>query len=226
MKKIPIAIAAVLLVAAASGQSAGEFPRYTPRMLAYKNLPEDEKVEDVQRNFFMQNWRTGSVSFRNTADKAVVPLIFDVYSNRLYFLSGTSILEFANPIKEFSIPVVVKQDTVQLLYRNGYPAIHKNVAETFYEVLADGKFQLLRCKAKTIALYKDREVPEEERDYSKELLYALLPNGKMILVKKDKEYLLKEMADYADKVQTISEAEKLKLKNEGQVKALFIALNQ
>jgi hypothetical protein len=223
---MPAVLIALLIMAHASGQSAGDFPRYTPRMLAYKTLPEDEKTEDVQRNFFQQNWRTGTVSFRNTPDKAVVPLLFDVYSNRLYFLSGNSILEFANPVKEFLIPVVAKQDTLQLLYRNGYPAIHKNIAETFYEVLVDGKFQLLRCKAKTIALYKDKDVPEEERDYSKELLYALLPGEKIILVKKDKDYLLKEMPEHAGQIEQICVEEKLKLKNEAQLKTLFVALNK
>lgn len=217
---------AILMAATASGQSSGSFPSYTPRMLAYKTLPDVEKTEDVQKNFILQNWRTGTVTFRNTPDKAVVPLLFDVYSNQLYFLSGTSILEFANPVKEFIIPVVVKEDTVHLLYRNGYSTIHKNGPETFYEVLVDGQFQLLRCKAKTIALYKDKEVPEEERDYSKELFYAALPNGKIILVKKDKEYLLKEMPEYADRIQKACAEEKLKLKNEAQLKTLFTTLNK
>ncbi|HEV7329930.1 MAG TPA: hypothetical protein VGN63_02725 [Flavisolibacter sp.] len=207
-------------------QNASDFPRYTPRMLAYKTLPDEEKVEDVQTNFVLQNWRTGTVTFRNTTDKAVVPLIFDVYGNMLYFLSGNSILEFANPVKEFTIPVIAKKDTIYLHYRSGYPAVDKNGNETFYEILVDGKFQLLRCKAKTIALYKERDIPEEQRDYSKELFYTLLPNGKMVLVKKDKDYLLKEMSEYADRIREIIADQKLKLKDEAQLKSLFITLNR
>ena len=226
MPKLTAFLFALLVAATASGQSAGSFPTYTPRMIAYQNLPDIEKVEDVQTNFLVQNWRTGTVSFRNTADKAVVPLLFDIYSNRLYFLSGNAILEFANPVKEFTIPVVVKKDTVRLLYRNGYPAVHKNSPETFYEVLVDGPFQLLRCKAKTIALYKDKDVPEAERDFSKELFYAALPDGKLILVKKDKDYLLSEAPAYAGQIEKICAEEKLKLKNEAQLKTLFTALNK
>lgn len=224
MRKVLISLTAVIAVTVANGQN--EFQRYNPRMIAYKNLPGDEKVEDVQRNFLYQTWRTGTVSFRGMAYRVQAPLIFDVYSNKLYFLKDSVIMEFSQPVKEFTIAVAAKKDTLELLYRSAYPAIHKNTDETFYEVLVDGKFQLLRCKAKTIGLYKDKEVPEDERDYSKELLYAYLPDGKMILVKKDKEYMLKEMPDYAEAIQRICAAEKLKLKNETQLKELFVGLNK
>lgn len=222
MSRTYLFVAALLVMATANSQ----VPAYTPRMLAYQTLPEAEKTEDVQSNFVVQNWRLGVVSFRNIPDKVVVPLLFDVYSNKLYFQSNNNILEFANPVKEFTIPVVVKNDTVHLRYRSNYPAIHKNDKETFYEVMVDGKFQLLKCKAKSIALYKDKDVPEEQRDYSKELLYAFLPNGNMVQVKKDKEYLVKEMPAYGAAVDKICTEEKLKLKNEAQLKALFTALNR
>ena len=208
----------------ASGQI--EMKRHTPRMLAYSNLPEDEKSENVQKNFINQTWRKGKVVFRNATNPVEVPLIFDVYSNRLYYHNNGSIMEFNQPIKEFTIPIFVKADTLQLLYRSTYPAIHKNTEETFYEVLVDGTFQLLRCKAKTIALYKDQDLPEEERNYSKELLYAWLPDGTMVQVKKDKEYLLKEMPKYANAIQRICAERKLKLKNETQLIQLFSALNE
>lgn len=226
MKKALAAAVALAITTTGYGQVANEFQRSSPRMIAYNNLPGDEKVEDVQQNFLNQAWRMGTVSFTGTAYRMHVPLIFDVYSNKLYFLKDSVIMDFSQPVKEFSIAVAGKQDTFELLYRSAYPVVHKNTAETFYEVLVDGKFQLLRCKAKTIGLYKDREVPEDERDYSKELLYAYLPEGKMILVKTDKEHLLKEMPDYAQTIQAICTAQKLKLKNETQLKELFIALNK
>ena len=85
---------------------------------------------------------------------------------------------------------------------------------------------LVGNRAKTIGLYKDLDLPEEKRTHTKELLYALLPDGKMILVKKDKDYLLKEMADYAIAIETTCSNKKLKLKNEAQLKELFAALNE
>jgi hypothetical protein len=217
---------ALFMISTVYSQVGKEFETHTPRMIAYGKLPDDEKGEDVQRNFITQNWRTGTVYFRNMTAKVEVPIIFDLYSNRLYFLKDNSIMEFSHPVKEFTIGIIAGTQNVNLLYRNGYPVIHKNMDETFYEVLVDGKFQLLKCKAKTIGLYKDTELPEEERFHTKELLYAFLPNGKMILVKKDKEHLLNEIAEYADTVQKICADEKLKLKNEAQLRTLFVELNK
>ena len=81
------------------------------------------------------------------------------------------------------------------------------------------------CKAKTIHLYKDEEVPEEKRDYSKELFYALLPGNKMVQLKKDKEFVLKQMPEQAETINTLAATHKLKLKNEAQLVELFQLLN-
>ncbi len=225
MRSLVCLLLAFIIVATANSQSGKEFSQHIPRMLAQGSLPDDPKGEDVQKNFITQTWRKGTVYFRNTSDKLEVPLIFDLYSNKLYFLKDGVIMEFTEPIKQFTISLG-KEESVSILYRSFYPAIHKNTDETFYEVLVDGNFQLLKCKAKTIGLYKDLNLPEEERTYTKELHYAFLPDGNMVLVKKDKDFLLKEMAAYAAAIQKICSDEKLKLKNEAQLKELFAALNQ
>ena len=213
-----------LTISTGNAQVGKEFSQHNPRMIAYGTLPEDPTGEDVQKNFINQTWRDGKVFFRNSSDILEAPLIFDLYSNQLYFLKDGRIMEFTQPIKQFTL-TTAKQGS-GFLYRAGYPAIHQNTDETFYEVLVDGNFQLLKCKAKTIGLYKDYDLPEEKRTYTKELLYALLPDGKIILVKKDKDYLLKEMAAYTTTIETICSDKKLKLKNETQLKELFAALNE
>lgn len=226
MRPILFFIVTFGLLLKTNAQMANEFQRSSPRMLAYKNLPGDDKVETVQTNFLSQTWRPGTVYFKNSANKLDAPLMFDVYNNQLYFLKDSMIMEFIQPVKEFFIAVVEKEDTVDVHFRNGYSSIHKNTDETFYEVLVDGKFQLLKCKAKTIALYKDKDVPEEDRHYAKQLLYASGPDGKIVLIKTDKDYVLKTLPEYANTIQKICSVQKLKLKNESQLRDLFLALNQ
>jgi hypothetical protein len=226
MRSVLVFIVATSFLLKTNAQTANEFQRSSPRMLAFKNLPGDDKVETVQSNFLSQTWRPGTVYFKNSANKMDVPLMFDVYNNQLYFLKDSMVMEFIQPVREFFIAVVEKTDTVDVHFRNGYPPIHRNTDDTFYEVLVDGKFQLLKCKAKTIALYKDKDVPEEDRDYAKQLLYAVGPDSKIVLVKADKDYMLKTLPDYAGAIQKICSDQKLKLKNESQLHDLFLALNQ
>ena len=223
MRKTLLTLSGCILILSSFSQIAKEFRSSTPRMIPYGQLPND-KDQTVQSLFIEQVWSPGQVKFK-TNTVLSLPLIFDVYSNKLYFLQHEQIMEFAEPVTEFSMKLLKKSDTVTVAYRNNYPAIDKNTQETFYEVLVDGNFQLLRCKAKTIHLYKDEEVPEEKRDYSKELFYALLPGNKMVQLKKDKEFVLKQMPEQAETINTLAATHKLKLKNEAQLVELFQLLN-
>ena len=223
MRKTLLTLSGCILILSSFSQIANEFRSSTPRMIPYGQLP-NEKDQTVQSLFIEQVWSPGQVKFK-TNTVLSLPLIFDVYSNKLYFLQHNQIMEFAEPVTEFSMKLLKKSDTVTVAYRNNYPAVDKNTQETFYEVLVDGNYQLLRCKAKTIHLYKDEEVPEEKRDYSKELFYALLPGNKMVQLKKDKEFVLKQMPGQAETIKTLAAEHKLKLKNEAQLVELFQLLN-
>ena len=223
MRKRLLTLSGCILILSSFSQIANEFRSSTPRMIPYGQLPND-KDQTVQSLFIEQVWSPGQVKFK-TNTVLSLPLIFDVYSNKLYFLQHNQIMEFAEPVTEFSMKLLKKSDTVTVAYRNNYPAVDKNTQETFYEILVDGDYQLLRCKAKTIHLYKDEEVPEEKRDYSKELFYALLPGNKMVQLKKDKEFVLKQMPGQAETIKTLAAEHKLKLKNEAQLVELFQLLN-
>jgi hypothetical protein len=202
-----------------------EFQRSTPRMIAYGQLPEPEKTETVQAKFIAQKWSQGNVKLKTGAQLANLPLIFDVYSNKLYFMQDNQIMEFVEPVTEFKMNLIVKNDSTVVVYRSAYPLIQKNTEETFYEVLVDGTFQLLKCKAKTIHLYKDEDVPEERRDYSKELFYAFVPGGKLVLIKKDADAILEALPDHAPAIRNILQDKKIRVKNESGLKELFRKLN-
>ncbi|MGN6165508.1 MAG: hypothetical protein ACTHOF_13305 [Flavisolibacter sp.] len=195
-------------------------------MIPFGKLPDEEKVETVQSKFLKQEWSDGIVHFKNRNAAVELPLIFDVYNNHLYFLQGNQIMEFQEPVSEFTLRTVLKKDSVAILFRNNYPDIEKNTAETFYEVLVDGEIQLLKCKAKTILLHKDMDVPEERRDYSKELFYAFYPDNKITQIKADKDYLLQHLPKQAATIRKIIESKKIKIKNESSLIELFRLLNQ
>lgn len=195
------------------------------RPLAMGSLPPTEISDDVQRLFLKQQWAPGTVLLKNNNSTLHFPLLFDVYSNQLYYQKAGLVMEFLEPVQEFSMRILRKNDSVDLLYRRGYPPFQKNTDVTYYEVLVDGPYQLLRCKAKSIYLLKE-EVPEEERTYKKEFLFAYLPGGKLVLLKKDKDYLLAQMPEAAAAIEQLSAQHKLKLKNEEQLVRLFQLLNK
>lgn len=225
MRKIITALPLLLFTALAWSQSSGGDVGFPGRLTGTTRAPGSPIDETVRAKFLSQEWSAGIVTFKNGAPVMKVPLIFDEFGEKLYYLQGNTTMEFNNPIASFQMLLVVKGDSTFVPFRNGFPPIHKNTGETFYQVMVDGKFQLLKCKAKTIGLYK-AEVPEEQRKEDiKELMYALLPYGQIVIIKKDKDYLY-ALPKYGDAIKNIAESKKLKLKNEKSIVELFEYLNE
>lgn len=225
MRKMFAAWALLLITATVLGQGLGADARSAGRPIAIGRLPDVPESETVRAKFLSQEWSPGVVTFKNGAPSMAVPLLFDEFGEKLYYLQNNLTMEFNNPVASFTLMLIIKGDSGYITYKNGFPAIHKNSGETFYEVMVDGKYELLKCRAKTIGLYKE-DVPEERRSNQiKEMLYALLPDGQIVEIKKDKDYLC-ALPKYGDTIKNITDAKKLKLKNEKGLIELFEYLNQ
>ncbi|MBI5373259.1 MAG: hypothetical protein HZA79_14650 [Sphingobacteriales bacterium] len=192
---------------------------------SWAGRPEDEQEFDVQKLFLDQQWMPGVVKFSGGRPDMAVPLIFDVYENTLYYQQGKIIMEFVDTVSAFSLKVPHKGDSLTLKYRSRFPAFQANTPETFYQVLVDAKIQLLKCRAKSILLIRDKELPEEKRGGLKELYFAYLPGGKLQVVPLDADGIKASMPDYSGKIEGILKKEHIRLKNEEKLVKLFIHLN-
>lgn len=180
---------------------------------------------DLQDQFLARTWTAGTVKFKNGQVWKNMLLLFDVHGNKLYFMQDNVPMEFTFPIDEFVIGLIVAKDTLGMVFRSSYPAVNTNTTETFYEVLVDGKIQLLKCRAKNINMYKDNEQPEQRRFTEKEQLYVY-SEGEMVKIKKDREDLRKALPKYSRKIDEIADELRLKLKNQEGVMKLITELNR
>ncbi len=225
MRKILAALSLLLITITVQGQGLGANTRSTARPIAMGRLPDVPESETVRAKFLSQEWSPGIATFKNGAPSMAVPLLFDEFGEKLYYQQNNLTMEFNNPVASFSLMLIIKGDSAYVTYKSGFPSIHKNTGETFYEVIVDGKYELLKCRAKTIGLYKE-DVPEERRSNQiKEMLYALLPDGQIVEIKKDKDYLY-ALPKYGDTIKNIADSKKLKLKNEKGLIQLFEYLNE
>lgn len=225
MKRVFFALSFILISILAFSQSR-RVPRSTgeAQRLSGYDINKEEESEDVQTRFINQQWSDADIAFKTPIQTVNLPLIFDEYNNTPYFLRNGQIMEFSAPVREFTMQVPSKKGNSPVTFRSTYPAIGKNSEETFYQVLSDGNFQLLKCRAKTNGLYKETDTVEE-KNFMKEVLYAYLPNKKMVIVKKDKDQIISQMPEYASAIRKIIDSEKLKLKNESALIKLFSLLN-
>jgi len=185
-----------------------------------------ENDDDIQAKFERQEWSPGIVQFKSTRPIMQVPVIFDAENNMLYYLENNTIMEFVDSISQFMMKMVRNNDSTFITFRNSYPLFQSNTPQTFYEVLVDGNIQLLKCRAKSIYMFKEPDILDKKKPAHKELLFAYLPGGKMITVKKDINALMEKMPEYAQLIKEIETKHNLKVKNEKKLCELFTYLNK
>ncbi|MCX8019375.1 MAG: hypothetical protein N2747_02640 [Chitinophagaceae bacterium] len=196
------------------------------RLEVYSWMPRPEEDEtDFQKKFILQEWTPAVVKFRSGRPDMHVPLIFDLHNNTPYFLQDSLIMEFTDSVSQIIMKPVIKEDTLHIVFRRFYPPIQANTGATFYQVLVDGKIQLLKCKAKTILLFKYPGLLEEKKKVPEQLYFAYLPDGRMIQIDTGVSALTEAMPEFSSQMKHIVEKLKIKPRDEERLIRFFIQLN-
>ncbi len=103
-------------------------------------------------------------------------------------------------VKEFVLYTQSRKNKDSLLFRKGYPAIGKNTADTYYQVLVSGKAVLLRLYTKVLVEEKQMVNTNSHSRLEDEDYYYLLQDGVMTDLPKDKEELLKKLPAQPDEL--------------------------
>jgi len=228
MKKSFISLVLSLSYCFSNGQVSGSGtgqPFTQSRMTVYQTLGDVEEKRDFQKMFMDQEWMPGIASFKSGRPNVVAPMIFDIYNGVPYYLQSNMIMEFVDSVSEFTMSVPDKHDTIEVKFRRMYPAVEKNTSSTFYRVLVDGKFQLLRCEEKSVLLIKDDHISPAKKKEARKVYFACLPGREMQLISLDEDHILSKMKEYANIIHTVLNKDKIKIKNEAKLVELFIGLN-
>lgn len=183
-------------------------------------------LDDIEGSpFLLPDWNWGAVKFKNGKYAKDIELKFNVYNNQLFFKRGEEAFEFVLPVNEFMIGYQKEGDSVAVLYRNGFPDTERTNGSTFFELLTEGKFQLLKYRFKELRSFKPYNQSERKQFADNEQLYVYA-SGSITKIKKDKESVMKALPQYAEEIRAIVEREKLKLKSEADLVKLFFELNK
>lgn len=184
-------------------------------------------LEDIAGHpYLVSDWSWGAVKFANGKFAKDITLHFSTYNNKLYFKKGNEQQEFVLPVREFMLGYMNGVDSVARIFRNGYPAIGNIGSETFFELLSDGRFQVLKLHHKIISTYKPYNQPERKEFKESQELYVFAPGNKMIKIKKDKNFLLTAFPEFARDIESHIQSNNLKIKTEEGLLKLFSLMNQ
>ncbi len=172
-------------------------------------------------------WKKGTVYFKDGSVSKDVELKFNLEKNELYFNRNGEMFTFNDPIASFRLEMENEGKSEELLFRSGYPPHGRHNKESFYEVVADGaKFQVINFRYSYLAdtyVYggssKKKFTPNEE-------LYVFdLAFGKVIRIKRSEAAVMDAMPDLKNRISQICSTKKLKMKTNGDLIILFNELN-
>lgn len=174
-------------------------------------------------------WGKGDVKFRNGGMVKDLELKFNLERNELYFNNRGELYLFNDPVSSFTIKFNNMGKAQEVFFRNGYPVNGRLGNETFYEVVADGEnYQFLSFKYAFLSNANSYGGSSQKQIFTNADEFYLFDRvaGKMIRTKKTVAGITEALPSLSDKITKVSAEKKIKLRDSGEIRELFAALNQ
>jgi hypothetical protein len=175
---------------------------------------------DVQGSpFLSDDWSVGAVKLTSNKEYDGMKLMYDQVDDRLIFKNHAGQAQlFAEPVREFTLSGRV--------FRKGFKPVDGASPMAFYEVLADGKTQLLKRTTKKIF----EEVPygsstKVKKIQSNETYYLSKSEHTLLKIRKDKKALLSELSDKKPDLEKYIKTNRLDLKQDEDMAKLVAYYN-
>lgn len=104
--------------------------------------------------YISESFRIGRIILRNKKVFEEVPIRFNAYNNEMYFVQQgkTYVVDTALEVSYYEVP---GDSTTQMIFRSGYPSIHNQSSNTYYQLTAGGnKVHLIKYIEKKLQEFK------------------------------------------------------------------------
>jgi hypothetical protein len=172
--------------------------------------------------YLYPDWVPGSVKLTDgTTNDAPIELKYNLVSDEVSFKDKAGQeLVFVKPVAEFTLNSV-DNNGLPHKYRSGYKDIEGTTPASFFEVLADGKVQLLKRFTKLLFESQPIGSASKLQQFIDKTKYYLIINGKALQVKNDKKALLAALGDKQAQLEDYIKSNKINLKNDAQLGKLI-----
>jgi len=164
--------------------------------------------------FFIESFRSSTIKLVSGLEFNNVIARLDLYKQIIQIKLNGDTVKMVLP---GSIAEIIFYDTVQSLlneykFQTGYPEIDNLNRNNFYRVLSDGKVTLLKSSIKKINKTKNEMSGETNSQFDIYEDHYFYVKYEMKRVKKDKEYILKMLADKRIELESYITTQKLNFK--------------
>ena len=191
------------------------------------NGDKPTNFSDVAGNpYLFREWSDGLVRFSSGRVLNQFKLKFDCAQNRLMLQFNGSTFAAESKVSEFVIFQKNGRKTDSLVFRKGFPNIGRATAETYYQVLCEGRATLLQLFNKNIIEDKQLGAMSMNRRYQDEDKLYLLFNNTMTEIVREKNALLELLPDQADALKHYIDVNDLRMKSAADITRIVQKYNE
>ena len=117
--------------------------------------------------FINDDWVFAKITLSKGKEIGPLSIKFNIESNELYFLdsTGKEMIAIEGLVKKVDCISFYSKDSIRYIFKNGYPSIDKQNENYYYQVLTEGKVELLAKRFKYIRTTKDEISGEISKDF-------------------------------------------------------------
>lgn len=171
--------------------------------------------------FYFDDWMNALVAASEVNDTGLIKLKFDLVDHDLIYLDAANRVLVIQKGFITSFSFLDSVGRILCAFRSGFPAIDKQGENHYYQVLVDGKVQLLKLVTKKIIEQKNDMTGESKKEFVNYESYYVYKDGVIKNYKKEKEFILSFLGDRREKVDEYLKNKKINYKNLDDVRDLF-----
>ncbi|OOQ60800.1 hypothetical protein [Mucilaginibacter pedocola] len=160
-------------------------------------LANKDYTDVVGSPYLNKEWGDGTVLLENGESLKDLKLKYNVMENILSFTDKPDGSEygFKEPIKEFTITYNDEDQSVTKRFRSGYNGIYKTTPKSFFEVVADGKTQLLKRNNMGIVMSTVYNSASVTKNFKDDYNYYLVIDGAAQPIKNDPKAIIAKLPE-------------------------------
>jgi hypothetical protein len=170
--------------------------------------------------YLYDTWQPGMVKLVNgVSSKEKMQLKYNLVDDVVSFKDKESgeAMAFVVPVQEFTLNLTNDDELFVRRFRSGYKNIEGSTPASFFEVLSDGKIQLIKKFNKVVFESQNIGSASKTKGFLDKTKYYLVNNGKALPVKNDKKSLLAALGDKQAQMEDYIKTNKVNFKNDGQL---------
>lgn len=174
--------------------------------------------------YINEDWAWANLTLSQGKILTMVAVKLNIENNELHYTdsTGKELVAMEGIVRRVEYINFITKEKTGYLFKNGYPAINKQNQDFYYQVLAEGKAELLVKKTKYIRTSKDDMTGIVTREFvDAAQVYYVFANSAIKQLNASKKEILDIMKDKEQLVDSFIETNKINFKKNTDLIKLF-----